>query len=444
MHMIHTKLEAIDLVYSSYNFAKKRANGHITKVQSLARELLDAIGSPDKEKRIVLVTGSKGKGSTASFISSLLHFLGFKTGLFTSPHYFEFNERIQVNGKPIPDKDLIRLANNVSPYVKSIMNRTPPHEYLGPIAINLAIGLLYFAEKDVDYIVLEAGKGGFYDDTNVVSNQWAVITPIMNEHVEELGPSISDIIAHKLGIVKPDTIAFISKQQKGIEVEIQERLIHHKHLIMYGDEFSISVKKSTKNGMTVDFHTKRAVYQNTRVPLLGLYQCENIALAVQVCEEMIEAKIDKSLIGLWLKALKSPGKCEVLSYEPIVIADATINEHSAAYLQEVLKHFSPKFTIAIIGLSSDKDYRGVIDALRPFTTKLIITKPENGYKLFNEQKIYEYASQFLPTKVVASTKAALKLTNTIPEADLFLLVGNHSFIAEAKQWFKDNPIIPTS
>ena len=192
--------------------------------QQAARKLLNDIGSPDRGQAIVLVTGSKGKGSTASFISSLLQANGYKTGLFTSPHYFSFNERIQVNGEAISDADLIRLANQIAPFVNKCMNELTANEYLGPIGIALAIALLYFKEQNVDYIILEAGKGGKYDDTNVVHNQWAVITPILREHIDELGPTISQIIEHKLGIIKKDSTAFISKQQLHVNQKINQRL----------------------------------------------------------------------------------------------------------------------------------------------------------------------------------------------------------------------------
>ena len=148
--MIQTKKDAIDLIYKSYNLAAKSANGRLCKIQRQARELLHAVGSPDKNKKIILIAGSKGKGSTAAFISTLLQALGFRTGLFTSPHYNSFNERIQVNSIPIPDGDFIRLANRIASGVEPIIERLQPHEYLGPIAINLAIALLYFAEKNVD------------------------------------------------------------------------------------------------------------------------------------------------------------------------------------------------------------------------------------------------------------------------------------------------------
>ncbi len=434
--MIQTKKDAIDLIYKSYNLAAKSANGRLCKIQRQARELLHAVGSPDKNKKIILIAGSKGKGSTAAFISTLLQALGFRTGLFTSPHYNSFNERIQVNSIPIPDGDFIRLANRIASGVEPIIERLQPHEYLGPIAINLAIALLYFAEKNVDYVILEAGKGGKYDDTNVVSNQWSVITPILNEHLAELGPTMPHLIAHKIGIIKEKSFAFISKQQKNVETMMNKMLTHHRKIYRYEKEFSVLRSKMSQYGMVFDFKTKRALYKNNFVPLLGGFQCENIALAVQTCEEIIGDSIDQAIIQRWLQSLKNPGKCELLLDDPPVIADAAINKHSAKYLHEVVQQFMPGSAAAVVGLSSDKDYEGVIQTIAPFTKEIFISKPINGYRSFREYEIYQYASQRLPAQIVSSPSEALKIAIDQNRFDFILILGNHSFIAETKQWFE--------
>jgi dihydrofolate synthase/folylpolyglutamate synthase len=427
--MIRTKQDAVDLIYASYNMSYK----HAVRNQQAARKLLNELGSPDHGQAIVLVTGSKGKGSTASFISSLLQANGYKTGLFTSPHYFSFNERIRINGKPISDNDLIRLANHIELAVKKCMNELDENEYLGPIGITLAIALLYFQEQNVDYIILEAGKGGKFDDTNVVSNQWAVITPILREHLDELGPTISDIIKHKLGIVKPYSQAFIGKQQAYVSQEIEQLLSEHKQTYMYGKDFAVNEAALSRKGTTFHFQTAHSNYDNMFVPLLGVFQCENIALAVQACESILNKTLEKERIQQWLSTLQNPGKCEILHDEPTIILDAAINEQSAKYLHEIITHLKPKNMLLVIGLSNDKDYKGIIQTLLPNTNKIIITKPARGYKNFDKREIYCYSSHFLPTEIVSSIEEAITQVLQQQKHDLVFIVGNHSFIAEARQ-----------
>ena len=234
----------------------------------------------------------------------------------------------------------------------------------------------------------------------------------------------------------------ISKQQKYVNKEINESVKHHEKLYTYDNEFSVLRSSMAQSGMTFDFKTKRAVYKNVHVPLFGSFQCENIALAVQTCEEMIGKAIDQLLIHRWLDTLRNSGKCELLLNEPVVIADATINEHSAYYLREVIKHFSPKNVVTIVGLSRDKDYKGVVNTLLPFTKKFIISKPTKGHKSFQEEEIFQYSSHLLPSQIVSSPGDAIERAFNQSNDDLILIVGNHSFIAEAKQWFKKNVILP--
>lgn len=429
--MINTKRDAVDLIYASYNMANQRA----VRNQQAARKLLNEIGSPDRGKAIVLVAGSKGKGSTASFISSLLQANGCKTGLFTSPHYFSFNERIKVNGDAISDDDFIRFANQIEPSVKACMNELGENEYLGPIGITLAIAFLYFQEQNVDYIILEAGKGGKEDDTNVVCNRWAVITPILREHLNELGPTITHIVEHKLGIIKPNSVALIGKQQAHVHQKIKQLLPENKKTYTYGTDFAVINTTLARNGTYFQFKTARRQYHDMFVPLLGTFQCENIALAVQACEAILDATFEKKSIQKWINTLQNPGKCEILHVEPTIIADAAINEQSAKYLREIAAHLAPKSVLLIVGLSSDKDFKGVIQTLAPYADKIIISKPAHGYKYFDEREVFNYASHFLPAEIVLSLKTAMKYVLKQNEHDLVFILGNHSFIAEAKRFF---------
>lgn len=434
--MMKTKKQAIDFIYSSYNQAKQFADGEMQRIQKLSRELLNAVGAPDNEKQIILVTGSKGKGSTASFIASLLQALGFTTGLFTSPHYESFNERIQVDGDQISDRDFIRLANEVAPHASRIMSQLEPNCYLGPIAINLAIACLYFSEKQVNFIILEAGKGGRDDDTNVVNNQWAVLTPILDEHIDELGPTLEEIVKHKLGIIKNASSVFISKQEQDTWTKISQNLATGALTFAYEKDFLIQKVTNTPAGTTFNLQTTHSVYENLFVPLLGTFQCENVALAVQTCESIIEREIEKMMIQSWLRQLRNPGKCEVISNDPLIIADATIHRHSAAYVHEVIASFSPKNIATIFGLSNDKDLHGVVNTLLPITDYFFFARPETAYKSFSMQ------TSVLRIQVLSLHEALSSALDINNKSTLFLVVGNHSFIAEVKEWINHHLFTP--
>ena len=162
------------------------------------RALLAALGDPHKRLRFVHVAGTNGKGSTAAMLDSCLRCAGYRVGLFTSPYINRFNERIQVDGVPIPDGDLVRLVEQVRPAASAMADVPTEFELI------TALGMLYFARERCDIVVLEVGLGGALDSTNVIDPPaCAVITALGMDHVQELGPTLADIAAAKAGIIKP-------------------------------------------------------------------------------------------------------------------------------------------------------------------------------------------------------------------------------------------------
>ena len=162
------------------------------------RALLDALGRPQAGLRFVHVAGTNGKGSTCAMLESCLRCSGYRVGLFTSPYIQRFNERIQVDGVPIPDEALCRLVERVRPAAVALAD--VPTEF----EIITALGMLWFAETACDIVVLEVGLGGALDSTNVIPPpDCAVITALGMDHVKELGPTLADIAAAKAGIIKP-------------------------------------------------------------------------------------------------------------------------------------------------------------------------------------------------------------------------------------------------
>ena len=165
---------------------------------SRTRTLLAALGSPHKRLKFVHVAGTNGKGSTAAMLASCLRAAGYCVGLYTSPFINRFNERIQVDGEQIGDEELVRLVEKIRPAADAMADVPTEFEVI------TALGMLYFAEKQCDIVVLEVGLGGTLDSTNVIDPpECAVITALGMDHVKELGPTIADIASAKAGIIKP-------------------------------------------------------------------------------------------------------------------------------------------------------------------------------------------------------------------------------------------------
>ena len=174
------------------------------------RTLLAALGDPHKQLRFIHVAGTNGKGSTAAMLASCLQAAGYRVGLYTSPFINRFNERIQVNGQQIPDEELVRLVERVKPAADAMAD--VPTEF----EIITALGMLYFAERHCDIVVLEVGLGGTLDSTNVIDPpECAVITARGMDHVKELGPTIADIaVGTNAGQIKTGSLSRSDRMAK--------------------------------------------------------------------------------------------------------------------------------------------------------------------------------------------------------------------------------------
>ena len=436
--MLTSMREAEDLIYQSYLRAvrniKETDDSKVKKIE-LTRQLFQLLHSPDTGQKFILVTGSKGKGSTSRFISSLLAHLGLKVGLFTSPHLVHFNERIRINGKAISDHDFIRLSNKVLKPFNMIEAQLSSDEYQGPIGISLAIATLYFKENNTDINVIECGRGGEFDDTNILANEWAVITPIMAEHVPHLGPTIDHIISHKLGIIKPSTQSvYISEQYENVpKVEAKIRAKEVSRVSYYGKNFVAKNISLHSGGTIFDVETDYDLYPQLNLPLLGGFQAVNIATAIKVCEDIIEKKMSYTTLKECFGSIQWPGRCEIIDHHPTVILDGAINEKSARFVQEVLERIGGKQIVSIVGVPADKDYKGVINVLSEFSSKIIITKPDISHLAFPEDAI-NYAQSLLSNSVETNVlKEAVALAKQEPTVDIILIVGTQTLIANAKR-----------
>lgn len=430
-----------DMIYSSY----LRAVNHITETldeqvrrPDLTRALLDFVGSPDRHQSYILVTGSKGKGSTSRFISSLLSHLGYKVGLFTSPHLVDFKERIRINGQAISTDDFVRLGNEVREGFFRIEEQLGIDEYQGPVGVALAIATLYFKENQTDFNVIECGRGGRFDDTNVLKNEWAVITPIMEEHVANLGPDLHSITLHKLGIIKNKTTnVIISKQKPSVLAAIEANLSDNP-VLYYDDQFQADSITITPVGTSFDVQTDQTVYPSLKLPLLGQFQAVNAAIAVALCEQITGGPLNQELVHNCLANLEWPGRCEVISQDPLTIIDGAIHRDSARYLAELIQLVNPdhlKSVTSIIGVPKDKDYTGVIEVMSTVSDQIIITRPDISHLTFPADAL-NIAKRFLDkSSEFPYLEDAIAYIKEHSPSEIIIIVGTQTLIGNAKRLF---------
>ncbi|KPB05516.1 bifunctional folylpolyglutamate synthase/dihydrofolate synthase [Bacillus sp. CHD6a] len=435
----HTMKEAVPYIYSSLLKAKpfqQEENDALTRAPHLTKELLHTLDLIPSGDKVILVTGSKGKGSTSRMIAAILQKMGWKVGLFTSPHLINYNERIRVNGKAISDKAFLTYLNRHVPAINSITASIQnPQHYLGPTGILLSIALAHFQSEGTDINVIEIGRGGTYDDTNVLENKWAVVSKVMEEHLGFLGHSLKNIVGHKVGIVKESTkYAVIGKQSE--EALGMMRDLLGGSAAYFGKEYTVSNVSASLNGSSFTLQTRLGGY-DLSLPLLGSFQVENATLAIQTCETVIGRMLPGNLLKEALRELRWPGRLEVVADNPTVVLDGSINRVSAAYLKEILPFVDSRKVVTIIAVPSNKDYEGVIKVCSGFSDILVVTRPDNSHKTFPEDAL-EVARKYHAGAMEAELLSeAVEMVRTL-EPTLIFVVGTQSMIGSAKEIWKDS------
>jgi dihydrofolate synthase/folylpolyglutamate synthase len=355
--------QTLKYLQSFINYEKETAYNYKKSLRlSRMKEFLSCLGNPHRGVKFIHVAGSKGKGSTCAFIAYILKEAGYRVGLYTSPHLADFRERIRVlPGRKagefegmISRRSLERLVKEIRPAVNSY-NRSSKYGPLTFFEAYTALALLYFKKKKVDFAVLETGLGGRLDATNAVNSLVSVIMPVSYEHMDKLGSTLKAIAAEKAGIIKRKGCLVISAPQKEEAAEVIRRRCR---------KFKASL-----------YEVKR--FRSFNLRLLGDYQLINASVAAKTIELIRPAKVFSGIdcIKRGLYNTVWPARCEVLSKSPLLVADAAHNAASAGALrQAVKKNFRYRRLILILGISSDKDIRGICAQLSSLAHKIILTR----------------------------------------------------------------------
>jgi len=435
-----TMIEAVPYIYSSLLKAKpfqSEENDAVTRAPHLTKELLSCLDLIPSRDKVILVTGSKGKGSTSRMMAAILRKMGLKVGLFTSPHLIDYNERIRVNGKAISDEAFLSYLNEHAPIMDKITaSITNPQHYLGPTGILLSVALAHFQSEATDINVIEIGRGGAYDDTNVLKNKWAVLSKVMEEHLGFLGHSLEDIVRHKVGIVKECTDYSVVGKQSEEALEMMKEMVG-KSAAFYGEDYMPANVVASLSGSTFTLQTKFGRYDDLSLPLLGSFQVENAALAIQACETVIGEALPRDSLKEALRELRWPGRLEVVAENPTVVLDGSINRVSAAYLKEVLPLVDSRKIATIIAVPSNKDYEGVIKVCSEFSDILVVTRPDNSHKMFPDDALAVARKYHAGAVEVDWLSEAVALVRTL-EPTLIFVVGTQSMIGSAKEIWKDS------
>ncbi len=384
-----TYQEALTYLYSLTDYERVALNEYTPASLNLdrMRDLLAALGDPHEQFKSIHVAGTKGKGSTAAMLSSCLRQLNQHVGLYTSPHLTSFRERIQVDGALIGRDELVGLVGRARPAIDARPGVTT-------FEAATALAFLFFAERLIDWAVVEVGLGGRLDATNVITPEVSVITSLSYDHTQWLGQTLPEIATEKAGIIKYG-VPVVSQAQPLEAATVLERIAHERNapLVMLGRHWRWTPGQTSLDKQT--FQVKQVARVRSKenpfvnelegwyeIPLLGKHQLDN-ATAVIATMDVLRARdttleVSARAIRDGLRLTYWPGRFEVLRADPPVVADGAHNVDSANKLAATLAEVFPgRRWVAVFGCYKDKDAEGMFKALAGRVTRWILTQVDN-------------------------------------------------------------------
>lgn len=342
------------------------------------RELLERLGNPQKSLKFIHVAGSNGKGSTCAMLDSILREAGYRTGLYTSPHIEEFEERMRVNGRNISGDALGRITDRVRTAAEAMEDHPSQFEII------TAAAMLYFLEEKCDIVVLEVGMGGEMDSTNVIDAPVAaVIVNIGLEHTEYLGDTLEKIALTKSGIIKPGSSVVCYDGAEEV-TRVVEKVCHDRGVELVKADFSqLKGFDSTLDGQWLEYRGKRYF-----TALLGEHQLCNTAVVTDVVG-LLRRKgfnIDDDALARGLENVRWPARLEVLNRFPLFVLDGGHNPQCAAALVNSRDEFAAgRKIVYLVGILKDKDYNTMLDELLDGAQEFFCLTPHSPRALAAEE-----------------------------------------------------------
>jgi dihydrofolate synthase / folylpolyglutamate synthase len=374
--------------------------------------LLERLGNPHRQFKAVHIAGTKGKGSTTTFAASVLSYAGYRTGSYFSPYVYDLRERIRIDSQMIPREDFARLVTLIQPHVEYLANTDfgPTTEF----ELKTAVAFCYFAEKNVDYAVLEVGLGGRLDATNVIPPPVvSVITNIGYDHMEILGDTLELIAAEKAGIVKTGSLC-VTGIQSGPALETVKNICVEREVPLFQGVAERHWQADGEGGLTI--RTPVRSLAGLKLKLRGRFQHANAGLAMLALDVASIPGISDSDARSGLEAAYAPGRLEVIhESSPTVILDAAHNELAAAALMESLRtdfHADRRPVILVCGFSRRHDPGELLKTFLDLKPKLLLVtepsfRPRPAEDAVAAASDIGYENVNVITSVVDATRAAV-------------------------------------
>lgn len=383
---------------------------------SYIRRILKQLNNPQDSVKTIHVTGTNGKGSTSYYLSNLLQKAGQKTGLFVSPYIYEFNERIQLNGKNINNNDLIKTANKIEMAIE-ILKKDDPDFSLVTFEYEVALAFQFFAQENCDYAVIEVGIGGEHDKTNVIIPEVSVITTIGLDHEKIIGPTLKDIAKEKSGIIKSNRPVVLGNvPQDVLEILLNKAQSENSKSFLLGRDFQIKIMPDV-----IEYQDSKTIYNFALRPLVEAY---DIGVAVQVIQ-LLQLDLDRKKIEEAINETRIPGRYDVIQTSPEIIVDGAHNLQAMENLLNLVRKKKKGQIYVLLGMMKDKDLGPVTKLFKDEKVTLTRIDYPRAARLEDfpkeAQKEFEYKENF--EEAYTSLKNKLQVDDMLLVTGSFYLVG---------------------
>jgi len=412
------------------------------------REAVELLGDPQHAYKVVHLTGTNGKTSTARMIESVVREHGLRTGLFTSPHLTSVRERIQIDGEPIAQDEFIRLWQEVAPIIHVVDARSADKggPRLSFFEVLTVLAYAAFADAPVDVAVIEVGMGGVWDATNVADGQVSVISPISMDHQQWLGDDLAGIALEKAGIIKQSATVVIAEQSESVApVIIAAAAEREARALWEGDAMEVVDRQPGVGGQLVTLRTPAARYEELFVPLYGDYQAHNALLAVVAVEALLAdggelSALNGETLEAGFAAVTSPGRLEAVRTSPMILVDAAHNPAGIeALVGAIEESFAFEALVGVVGILADKDAEGILAGLEPLLDEVVITASASARAIPVDELAAIAIELFGEDRVRTSSSLPDALDQAVQLAEAehdmgagVLVVGSVTVIAEAR------------
>ena len=395
--------------------------------------LCDRLGHPEDKCKVIHIAGTNGKGSTSAYIAHMLMAAGYRVGRYISPVISDYRERFQIGRRMITQKDLCVYVERVKEVCDGLTKEGFPHPT--PFEVETALGFLYFADKQCDFVVLETGMGGETDATNVVKHPAACVwTSISMDHMHFLGKTLSDIARVKAGIAKSGAVLVSCLQQP----QAMEQLL--KAAKQAGGSLQVAdVNKagSVKYGLTTQQFSYKE-FTKLKLHLAGTFQIENAVLAVETILQLrsVGVEIPDKAVYAGLEDTVWQGRLEVLQKKPLFLIDGAHNEDAAKKLASSIEtYLQGKRLIYIMGVLKDKEYEKILALTAGYASHILTITPPDNPRALSALALAMAAREYHPQVTnLDSLEEAVEVAHLLAgREDVILCFGSLSFLGAVKE-----------